>query len=69
MLKEEDINFASLGDTPYDRMLGEGSGSGVLFGNSGGVCESAIRTLYRIMTKHNMKKMNLFLMNFVDLKV
>ena len=56
MLKEEDINFASLGDTPYDRMLGEGSGSGVLFGNSGGVCESAIRTLYRIMTKHNMKK-------------
>ena len=37
-------------------MLGESSGSGVLFGNSGGVCESAIRTLYRIMTKHNMKK-------------
>lgn len=30
MLKEEDINFASLGDTPYDRMLGESSGSGVL---------------------------------------
>ena len=56
MLKEEDINFASLGDTPYDRMFGESSGSGVLFGNSGGVCESAIRTLYRIMTKHNMKK-------------
>ena len=56
LLKEEDIKLASLQDTIYDTMLGEGSGAGIIFGNSGGVTESVIRTLHRIMTKENLKK-------------
>lgn len=56
LLKEEDIDLSLLADSPYDMMLGESSGAGVIFGNSGGVTESAIRTLYRIMTKSNLKK-------------
>ena len=56
LLKEEDLNLNSLNDSEYDKLLGEGSGGGVIFGNSGGVTESVIRTLYRIMTKTNLKK-------------
>ena len=56
LLKEEDLNLNSLNDSEYDKLLGEGSGAGVIFGNSGGVTESVIRTLYRIMTKTNLKK-------------
>lgn len=54
LLKEEDIQFASLNDSEFDSTLGESSGGGVIFGSTGGVCESAIRTLYRIITKKNM---------------
>lgn len=54
LLKEEDIQFASLNDSEFDTILGESSGGGVIFGSTGGVCESAIRTLYRIITKKNM---------------
>ena len=56
LLKEEDLNLNSLNDSEYDKLLGEGSGAGVIFGNSGGVTESVIRTLYRVMTKTNLKK-------------
>lgn len=56
LLKEEDIKLDSLSETPFDVMLGESSGAGILFGSSGGVTESVIRTLYRIMTKENLKK-------------
>lgn len=56
LLKEEDVKLRNLNDSQYDKILGESSGAGVLFGSSGGVCESVIRTLYRIMTKSNLKK-------------
>ena len=65
LLKEEDIRFAELNDTEFDLILGESSGAGVIFGTSGGVCESAIRTLYRIITKKNMELDEL---SFVDLR-
>lgn len=54
LLKEEDIKFADLAETDYDNLVGNGSGGGVIFGASGGVCESAIRTLYRIMMNQNL---------------
>src|SRR5574344_1689806 len=56
LLKEEDIKLSSLSDSEYDKLLGEGSGGGIMFGTSGGVTESAIRTLYKIITKENLKK-------------
>ena len=65
MLKEDDIKLENLNDTPYDKLLGESSGSGVIFGNTGGVSEAIIRTLYRIMTKTNLKKDEL---TFTDLR-
>lgn len=54
LLKEEDINLNEQGDMEYDTVMGQSSGGGVIFGASGGVCESAIRTLYRIITKTNL---------------
>ena len=56
LLKEEDIKFESLKDEKFDSLMGESSGGGVMFGTTGGVCESVIRTLYRIMMKTNLKK-------------
>lgn len=58
-LKEEEVNFENLEDSNYDSILGDSSGAGVIFGNTGGVTESAIRTLYRMLTGENLKKESL----------
>ena len=48
--REAGIDFASLPDSPYDTLMGEGSGAGVIFGNTGGVMESALRTAFAYAT-------------------
>ncbi len=64
-LKEEEINLNLLEDSEYDNILGDSSGAGVIFGNTGGVTESAIRTLYRMLTGENLRKEEL---KFSDLR-
>ena len=54
--KEEGIDFNSLEDGKYDTLMGEASGSGVIFGNTGGVMEAALRTAYYYLTGENPKK-------------
>lgn len=49
--REEAIDFLSLEDSDFDKFMGEGSGAGVIFGNSGGVMEAALRTAYEFITK------------------
>lgn len=49
-LKEEGIDFTSLAPSTYDDLLGRGSGAGIIFGNSGGVMEAAVRTAYFYIT-------------------
>ena len=48
--KEEGIDFASLSDSAYDNLMGEASGAGVIFGNTGGVMEAALRIAYEYIT-------------------
>lgn len=48
--KEEGVDFLSLPDSDYDGLMGEGSGAGVIFGNTGGVMEAAVRTAYKFLT-------------------
>ncbi|MGN0338599.1 MAG: [FeFe] hydrogenase, group A, partial [Lachnospiraceae bacterium] len=48
--KEEGIDFASLPDSAYDNLMGEASGAAVIFGNTGGVMEAALRTAYEYIT-------------------
>ena len=48
--REAGVDFASLEDSAYDDYMGEGSGAGVIFGNTGGVMEAAVRTAYTYLT-------------------
>lgn len=48
--REEAIDFSSLPPSCYDKFMGEGSGAGVIFGNTGGVMEAALRTAYAALT-------------------
>ena len=65
LIKEENIDYNALEEINYDLIMGESSGGGVIFGATGGVCESVIRTLYRIITKNNILLEDL---TFKDLK-
>ena len=49
-MKDEHIDFESLQDVPFDSILGKGSGAGVIFGNTGGVMEAALRMAYQSLT-------------------
>lgn len=46
LLKGARINLSSLRDSAYDSLMGAGSGAGMIFGNTGGVTEAALRTAY-----------------------
>lgn len=54
--KEKGIDFAALADSDYDNLMGKGSGAGVIFGNTGGVMEAALRTAYELLTKEAAPK-------------
>lgn len=49
--KEEAIDFAGLQDSAYDNIMGQASGAAVIFGNTGGVMEAALRTAYEYITE------------------
>ncbi|MBQ6687279.1 MAG: iron hydrogenase small subunit [Bacilli bacterium] len=49
MIREAGIDFKAVIPTDFDSLLGKGSGAGVIFGASGGVMESALRTAYYLL--------------------
>ncbi|MEG1931800.1 MAG: [FeFe] hydrogenase, group A, partial [Pygmaiobacter sp.] len=49
-LRAFDVSFDALEGSAYDPLLGRGSGAGVIFGNTGGVMEAAVRTAYHFVT-------------------
>lgn len=61
LLKEENIDLNNLEDSLFDSPMGLGSGAGVIFGNTGGVCEAALRTAYYYLTGNNLAKEHLIL--------
>ena len=44
------IDWDTLEDSAYDSLMGKASGAGVIFGNTGGVMEAALRTAYEYLT-------------------
>lgn len=48
--KEAGVDWTSLESSSYDNLMGQASGAGVIFGNTGGVMEAAVRTAYRQLT-------------------
>lgn len=65
LMEEKNIDFASLPDMPFDSILGKGSGAGVIFGNTGGVMEAALRMAYQSLTG---KKAPEKLLHFEDVR-
>lgn len=55
--KEESIDFVGLEDSAYDNIMGQASGAGVIFGNTGGVMEAALRTAYEYITGEEAPEM------------
>jgi len=53
-IKEENVDFYSLEDSQFDDLMGKGTGAGVIFGNTGGVMEAALRTAYYYITGENL---------------
>jgi len=50
LIKSERININNLSEEDYDSLMGEGSGAGLIFGNTGGVMQAAIRSVYFLLT-------------------
>lgn len=50
MIKEAGIDLNQLPEEEYDNLLSEGSGAGLIFGNTGGVMEAAVRSAYFLLT-------------------
>ena len=59
MIKQAGINFKSLEESKFDRLMGESTGAGVIFGATGGVMEAALRTAYEIVTGREIPFKNL----------
>lgn len=55
-IKEENINFNNLKESKFDEIMSKGTGAGVIFGNTGGVMEAAVRTAYYYITKQKPPK-------------
>jgi len=59
MIKQAGIDFMKLDDMHYDRLMGESTGAGVIFGATGGVMEAALRTAYELVTGRDVPFENL----------
>lgn len=56
MMKECGIDFPSLEDEDFDKIMGESTGASVIFGTTGGVIEAAVRTAYEWLTGEELKQ-------------
>ncbi len=57
-IRQANIDFNNLPDMDFDRPLGESSGAGVIFGNTGGVIEAAVRTAYELHTGKKLSRLD-----------
>lgn len=58
LLKQSNINLATLEDSEFDNPLGYSTGAAVIFGRTGGVIEAATRTLYEWMTNETLENVD-----------
>ena len=59
LIKLKKYNYDKIKNSNFDYLFKEGSGSGVIFGTSGGVTESVIRMTYNILTGDSLKEYEL----------
>ena len=53
LLNDGKIDFPQAQNAPYNSLMGAGSGAGMIFGNTGGVMEAALRTAYKLLNSKN----------------
>lgn len=58
MIKQAGIDFNHLPDEGFDKIMGEYTGAGVIFGATGGVMEAAIRTVADVITGEDLKEID-----------
>lgn len=49
-IREEGLDLKKLESSEFDPWMGRGSGAGLIFGNTGGVMEAALRMAYSVLT-------------------
>lgn len=59
MIKQAGLDYSKLEPMKYDRIMGESTGAGVIFGATGGVMEAALRTAYELVTGREIPFENL----------
>jgi NADH-quinone oxidoreductase subunit G/[NiFe] hydrogenase diaphorase moiety small subunit/NADP-reducing hydrogenase subunit HndD len=59
MVKQAGLDFEKLPSAKFDRLMGESTGAGVIFGATGGVMEAALRTAYELVTGRDVPFENL----------
>jgi NADP-reducing hydrogenase subunit HndD len=59
LIKQAGLDFEMLEPAKYDRLMGESTGAGVIFGATGGVMEAALRTAYELVTGREVPFENL----------
>jgi NADP-reducing hydrogenase subunit HndD len=57
-IKQANIDLNNLEDENFDSPLGESTGAAVIFGNTGGVIEAAVRTAYEIQTGKKLNRLD-----------
>ena len=61
MIIQSGIDFRSLPNDHYDTLMGKASGAGIIYGATGGVMESALRTIYEKITGRDIPYENLII--------
>lgn len=59
MIKMAGLDFKALPEAEYDNPFGIGTGAAVIFGNTGGVMEAALRTAYEVLTGSPLPNLDL----------
>jgi NADH-quinone oxidoreductase subunit G/NADP-reducing hydrogenase subunit HndD len=66
MMKEAGIDLPTLPDGEFDDPLGKSTGAAVIFGNTGGVMEAALRTAYAVLTGIELEDVNITAVRGMD---
>ena len=48
--KRENLDFNAIEESQFDDLIGMETGASIIFGNTGGVMEAAMRTAYKLIT-------------------
>ena len=57
-IKQANVDINNLENEEFDAPMGESTGAGVIFGNTGGVIEAAVRTAYELNTGKKLEKVD-----------